>query len=163
VRADGEGVTSLGKGRGKRCATCGRFRNRQGVGSMHCHSCSGIDSMCLQDSAFWPLIMRRRLRQQHVITPRDDAEEEALSKEDDKSDVKSQTSSAQFDDFDDNEPPPPAVPRRSTRGVSRVFGSSMAEKLRTKRQSMPDLMMFRGARRSSMPTLSMEATQFFAK
>jgi len=44
------------------CSVCKKATGRDGVGSIHCHGCSGIDRQRLCDSLLWPLMHRSRLR-----------------------------------------------------------------------------------------------------
>lgn len=49
---------------GKKCETCGCRESTDGLGSMHCHECSGVDRMRLAENPLWPVLRRQRLRRE---------------------------------------------------------------------------------------------------
>lgn len=58
-----EDGTLCGSGTGPACKACGHRQCSMGVGSVHCHLCSGVDEMLLRESPLWLALSRRRLRE----------------------------------------------------------------------------------------------------
>jgi hypothetical protein len=52
------------------CSECGRSKTSEGIGSIHCHACSGVDTSRLRDNPLWPVINHRKLRK-HMLTKED--------------------------------------------------------------------------------------------
>jgi len=44
------------------CSVCKRRRSSKGMGSLFCHSCSGVDDIPLPDNVLHPVLMRKRLQ-----------------------------------------------------------------------------------------------------
>merc|ERR1711920_501740 len=60
---------------GVECQECGRAKGANGVGSMHCHVCSGVDNLRLKDAVLWPAMRRQKLRRDLLLKDdEDDAE-----------------------------------------------------------------------------------------
>lgn len=49
---------------GSTCENCGRVRNAGGIGSVFCHTCSGVDDKPLHRSLLFPVLSRQRLREE---------------------------------------------------------------------------------------------------